>query len=183
MAHQPELPTATFEGPTGELRVTIEGERQAPGTWFPKMITSLDLEACHLPPDKDGVLHITAARQTPNFTNLVPEQLEAVTFKDGMSATVSHAFSELNRDSAIRKDPHHPIGGILVLDMDQVRSSKTQVQTWTLCNRNPQPYHPGYQRRHLPHPARRGEEHSQIRGHDDYRPQHPAAGQACRARK
>ena len=31
---------ATFEGPTGDLRVTVNQERQPESTWFQKMTTS-----------------------------------------------------------------------------------------------------------------------------------------------
>ena len=86
-----ELPAATFEGSTGDLTVRVMGEIQPPGTWFPTMVTAAELEACHLPPEAEGAITVVAAKSSPTFNHLVPEQIKAMTFTEGATAVVTAA--------------------------------------------------------------------------------------------
>ena len=131
-----ELPAATFEDSSGSLTVRVLGEIQPPGTWFPEMVTAAELEACHLPPEAEGAVTIVAAKSTPTFNHLTPEQIKAMTCTEGATAVVTAATNALTQDVTTRMDAVQPIRGALILDMDQVGETRRQVKlthTRNLC--------------------------------------------------
>ena len=76
MAPKSVVQSATFEAPTGTLKVWADQEQLPSDAWFSRMLTSLDIEAIHLPID-DNLKNLTilATRATESVMLLEDDHI------------------------------------------------------------------------------------------------------------